>query len=157
VIPIEFSRAATTWRAPAAIGRRCAAIAITLSLSVLAATPGCGGSGEEGTVPAAGIVKFKGKPLEKGTIQFVPATGRSAHGNVEDGKFTLTTYNEGDGAIPGKHQVGIVATKEVAAKKKGAEPESVLILPKNFASPGTSNIEVDIPATGKKDIEININ
>ncbi len=137
---------------------RAAAIVMTLSLTVLAATSGCGGGGDDGpaAVPAAGTIKYKGKPLETGTIQFVPEKGRAAHGTIQDGKFTLTTYTEGDGAVPGKHGVGVVSTKEVAAKKKGAEPQSVYVVPQSYASPGGTNISVDIPPEGKKDIEINI-
>src|SRR4051812_1417517 len=117
-------------------GRR-PSVALTLSLAaaLAAGAAGCGGNaGEVATVPAAGTVNFKGKPLESGTIQLVPENGRTASGTITNGKFTLTTYNEGDGAIPGKHQVAIVSTKEKAPAKKGGEPETVYIVPQSFSS-----------------------
>jgi hypothetical protein len=141
----------------AATRRRCLCVAFSLGATVLTALSGCGGDTDGAkAVPAGGLVKYKGKPLEQGTIQFVPEIGRAAHGTIQDGKFTLTTHKEGDGAIPGKHKVGIVSTKETPSKKKGAEPETVFVVPKSYGQPGGSNISVDIPDGGKTDIEINI-
>jgi hypothetical protein len=64
--------------------------------------------------PAAsvkGTVTFDGKPLRFGSVVFVPTEqGSTAQANLKsDGSFVLTTYQEGDGAVIGRHQVMIVA------------------------------------------------
>jgi hypothetical protein len=77
-----------------------------------AAIWGCGaddGLGER--YPVRGTVSYNGKPLQKGRINFlsVSSTGRSAGGEILDGVYSLTTQDPGDGALPGKYRVSIVA------------------------------------------------
>jgi hypothetical protein len=82
-------------------------------------TLGCGGANEYATVPVSGTVTCNGKPLANGTINFTPMAdqgrsagnrGRVALGSTDkDGKFKLTTYQNDDGAIVGKHTVTISA------------------------------------------------
>ena len=99
---------------------------------------------------------YKGKPLEKGTIQFIPENGRPASGAITNGHFVLTTNVEGDGAAPGIHGVGVTAYEEVPAKKPGQEPTTKSQLPAKYALPADSDIKVEIPASGKKDIQIDL-
>ena len=74
--------------------------------------------------PVSGTVTYKGQPLAKGRINFVPKDGKSrpASGQIKDGSFSsLTTLSEGDGALPGDYVVSI-DTKEIdeaAAKAEG--------------------------------------
>ena len=59
-------------------------------------------------VPVKGIVTFKGKPIGKINVMFVPTDpkGRIAEGNSdESGKFALTTLEPGDGAMMGDYRV----------------------------------------------------
>lgn len=87
--------------------------AVLLSL-VLA---GCGGSNEYETTPVSGVVTCHGKPVANATVNFtpLPAEGRAPgqRGRValgltdKDGRFKLTTYNDDDGAIVGKHTVTV--------------------------------------------------
>lgn len=91
----------------------------------------CSDDGLDKRYPVSGTVTYNGKPLEKGSINFVPDApeGRGALGEIKDGSYTLTTQSPGDGAFPGKYSVTITdlnvdlgaaeaATKELAAKKK---------------------------------------
>ncbi len=118
--------------------------------------PGCGGGGGRGlpTVPAAGSITYQGKPLDKGTVYFLPEKGHPATGTIEGGKFTLTTYKEGDGAIAGKHSVGVTVTEAVPTKD--GDTAEKYVIPQKYADPGSSKISVDIPAGGKQDIVIDI-
>jgi hypothetical protein len=60
------------------------------------------------TVPVKGVVTYQGKPLTGGEISFEPEFGREANGAIQpDGTFVLTTFKEGDGAIPGTHRVAV--------------------------------------------------
>jgi hypothetical protein len=106
-------------------------------------------------VPARGTVTLKGAPLPSGNIQFFPADGRPAGGAIKDGKFSLTTYEGDDGAIPGKHTVTVAAYKDVKVPGQ-TEPQQTLITPEQYASTVTSGISVDIPPTGKTDIQIDL-
>jgi hypothetical protein len=125
-----------------------ALIAVT-SLAFLACV-GCGsrsGSGSvTSTVPVKGKVTYQGKPLTQGTITFEPDDiGREAHGNISaDGSFTLTTYKEGDGAVPGLHRVAVSMTgkgKEVVAKK--------------FLNTSSSKVKVEV-TEGKTDYAVEL-
>jgi hypothetical protein len=115
---------------------------------------GCGGADGPPAVPASGTVTFQGKPISKGGIQFQPEKGRPASGTIADGKFTLSTYKEGDGAIVGKHAVAVSVTEEV--KDKDGDTTVKYLIPQKFANPTTSKITAEVPSGGKTDIAIDV-
>ena len=110
---------------------------------------GCGGS-QSGprvapTLPVHGKVTYQGQPLTGGTIQTEPDRGREASGIIgPDGAFTLTTFKENDGAVPGTHRVAI------SGVYKGR-----VAIPRKFDSYNTSKIEIDVTA-GKTDYAIDL-
>jgi hypothetical protein len=121
-----------------------------------AASSGCGG-GDEGRVPTvrvSGTLTVDGKPVSKGTVHFVPEKGRPATGIVEDGKFTLTTYNDGDGAIPGKNRVSVEVVQEVPTKDGDTTSKSVIAA--KFMNPDDSGIQLEIRPAGYSNLQINI-
>jgi hypothetical protein len=79
-------------------------------LSCLVIT-GCGPSRPE-TAPVSGLVTYAGKPVPVGQIVFRPENGRPAIAAINaNGRYTLTTFKSGDGALLGKHVVTITATR----------------------------------------------
>jgi hypothetical protein len=101
------------------------------------------------------VVLTTGKPLTKGTIYFEPvsAPGLKASGKIQpDGTYSLTTYQEGDGAVEGEHRVYLVlddgqASESRAGQKKG---RSTLLL--QFTDPDSSGIKVHVkPGTNQLD------
>ena len=74
---------------------------------------GCGGDPDLPKLGrVSGTVKYKGQPVTKGLVTFVPAggagaqTGQSATGEIgPDGSFTLSTFENNDGAVLGEHIV----------------------------------------------------
>lgn len=92
-----------------------------LLLSSVLLLVGCGT--ESATVPVSGTVTYNDEPVTQGRVMFVPISqdnpshpGKSAYAEVAaDGTFTLTTYEEGDGAIAGTHRV----TYELGAAPAG--------------------------------------
>ena len=78
---------------------------------------GCGGTNEYETTPVSGVVTCQGKPVANATVNFTPNAeegrpkgqrGRVALGLTDkDGRFTLTTYKDNDGAIVGSHTVTV--------------------------------------------------
>jgi len=65
-------------------------------------------------VPVSGVVEVDGAPLASGAITVVPDRGRAASGTIgKDGRFTLTTFVPGDGAILGRHRVVVIAHQDL--------------------------------------------
>lgn len=127
------------------------AIPTTLTLLALLASGGCGG-GDSGppvgqTVAIKGKITYMGQPLSQGTIQFEPEdSGREANGNIQpDGTFSLTTFREGDGAIPGTHRVAVSGTGD------GGK----VVVPIQFHNPSSSKVEIEVSA-GKTEYAIDL-
>ena len=130
--------------------RRYASLLLThLVLAVLLLLPGCG-PGRPARVPVSGTITIDGRPLEHGFVRFHPKENRAAQGEVgPGGRFTLTTYEPGDGCVLGKHRVSVIAREILgpAAQRWHA--------PKKYMRPGTSDLEVEI--TGPTDdVEISL-
>jgi len=103
-------------------------LVIAWGVAVTVVILGCGDdSGLAQRYKVSGTVKYKGAPVKKGTIAFEPVKpplpeGRHASGFIENGSYTLTTANEGDGALPGEYNVVISSSNlDVAplAQKQG--------------------------------------
>ncbi len=68
-----------------------------------------GGCSQSNTVAVTGTVTLNGKPADQAEVQFTPKEGRMASGVTDnEGKFSLSTFSPGDGAVPGDHKVTIV-------------------------------------------------
>lgn len=61
------------------------------------------------TYSVTGTVTYKGQPVDGATVAFQSADG--SHGSMgvtgSDGKYTLTTFKSGDGAVPGNYSVKV--------------------------------------------------
>jgi hypothetical protein len=71
----------------------------------------CGCSNRLATYPVKGQLKFEdGSVVKFGEIEFYNAEHRiNARGKINrDGSFTVSTFQEGDGAVAGTHQVVIM-------------------------------------------------
>jgi hypothetical protein len=106
------------------------------------------------TVPAEGTVTYKGKPLEKGQVQFLPTEGPAAVGMIEDGKFILGTNGVGNGAPPGKYRVTVFSYTNV--KSKFGETTSKSVIPNRYTNPDSSGLVEEVPDAGKKDFKIEL-
>jgi len=126
---------------------------LTLFLAIPFGVAGCS-SETIPTVPAEGSVTYKGKPLEKGQVQFLPVDGPAAVGSVDNGKFVLGTLEAGNGAPPGHYRVTVMSYQEV--KNRFGETSSKSVIPNKYANPDSSGIVVDVPKEGNKSIEIKL-
>lgn len=90
---------------------------------------GCNGPGVD-MAKVTGKVTVAGAPMADVTVTFVPeAGGRPATGITDSGgNFTLATFSQGDGAIPGKHKVAF-------AVNTSAPPSN---LPGDIAAPAAA-------------------
>jgi hypothetical protein len=114
------------------------------------------GSGGVAKSPAEGTVSFKGQPLATGQVQFQPEAPNapSATGLVENGKFTLGTEVDGDGAPPGKYRVSVFSYKTVQSRY--GETTSQSMIPDRYSKPDSSGLVVEIPPGGNRAIKIEL-
>lgn len=109
---------------------------------------GCG-EGDFTTAPVSGTVTMNGQPVTGGTIMLTPIAtgdskmpGKGAAGRVqEDGSFVLMTYEQGDGAIIGKHSLAYVPPT-VTEGAANATPGTVFKSPYSGAQPKKSEVEI---------------
>jgi hypothetical protein len=90
---------------------------------------GCGSSGNPPVYPVKGKITFEGQPMKGGgAITLFPTGGQvgaQSGGEIkEDGTYELTTYELGDGSIPGDFRVVItqVTVKEPTPVADGSAP-----------------------------------
>jgi hypothetical protein len=84
---------------------------------------GCSDDGLGKRYAVSGTVNYKGQPVSKARISFVPlkGTGPGASGEVVAGKFaSLTTLNPGDGVLPGEYKVTVDQREIDEGKVKAA-------------------------------------
>ena len=133
-----------------------------LSAAILlsAMTVGCGSSSQlKGLVPASGVFRFQGEPLEGVVVVLNPISvstefPRAAFGVTDaSGHFVLRTLQPNDGAYPGEYAV--TATKIVPAPWN-PEVEGINILPPKYESPDTSGITATVGPKGTKDIVVEL-
>lgn len=87
-------------------------------LVILGLVAGCGkgaSSGRKPVYPVTGVVTLSGGPVPGATVTLSPRDGQPvAYGTTDDsGKFKLSTYDTGDGAVPGAY-VALVLKPEAA-------------------------------------------
>jgi len=79
-------------------------------LLVVVAFAGCGSSSNPATYPVTGTVTFEGKPLAGANVGF-SATDENTRGAIgvtdSEGKYSLTTFEQGDGAMAGTFKVTV--------------------------------------------------
>lgn len=88
-------------------------LCVTLAAACALPCVGCGESSDlPPTATVTGTVTYQGQPVANAQITFYPDEGRKpASGTAdEDGAYSLTTFSNGDGAIPGTHKVTVSAT-----------------------------------------------
>jgi hypothetical protein len=92
-------------------------------LTALAMVPLLTGCGRPALAPVKGRVTCRGKPVAEAAVLFSPMpkseggtkSGKAAGGGTDaDGRFVLTTYDRGDGALIGKHRVSVTVDDTVS-------------------------------------------
>jgi hypothetical protein len=123
--------------------KRLRGIAVNLLALLLATAGGCG-DGRPARVPVSGQVLIDSKPLAYGQIQFLPKGARASRGTLdEQGRFTLTCFDNNDGAVPGEHAVVVSGSEQISNTK------SIWHAPKKYTDASTSTITQQI--TGPTD------
>src|SRR5438876_5186896 len=103
---------------------------VSLLLTVGCSNPG---TGRPKVVRASGRVLYNGQPLEGAHVTFTNTTAkRSAYGQTDaDGKFTLTTFEPNDGAVPGKQQISVSKVKMIGQLDPSVDRTTLAAAPKS--------------------------
>jgi len=138
---------------------------------------GCGESGDgdrADRVAVTGTVTYNGTPVEGATVAFVPqgADTAGATGRTDaSGRYELTTFEPGDGAVPGSYKVKIAKTVvagvpqgdvEVDLDASGAEdeaPEAAEVeqsLPDKYQNEETSGLTAEVTADGDNEFSFEL-
>lgn len=134
-----------------------------LLIAVVSTTAGCWSDNGLGMVKVSGTITFDGgPPPADGRVGFSPIepapglpsrTGRATFS--EDGRFVVTSFDEGDGLVPGRYGVKVVCLSgrlgetmsqaqidKISHVPSGFKPEELVI------EPGSRSItyDIDVPA-----------
>lgn len=114
---------------------------------------GCGGGIKQfDTVKVSGTVYLDGEPHGPATLMLYPVEGMSptVTGAVAaDGTYTLTTYNDGDGAPPGDYSASL--TSGSAGDGDMTDPAVAMAA---MSGPLGEPISITIPAGGSDNLEM---
>jgi hypothetical protein len=113
-------------------------------VAIAAACTSCSRDNRVPVFPVTGQVLFAGKPATRALLVFHPVVENSLRplGTVdEDGSFTLTTYEQGDGAPAGEYTV-TVEWRRLATVDDDQRPPNKL--PARYSNSKSSGIAVRV-------------
>jgi len=114
---------------------------VLMLLCVLTFSAGCG-HGLDYTAKVAGTVTVNGQPAKAFNIIFHPAQGRPATGITDDqGRFSLTTFDPGDGAVLGEHVVTVTDSFPQGPPAMGRITANMTRVPLQYSSVETSPLK----------------
>lgn len=126
-----------------------------LAAALLVGAAGCGVDGTALT-PVRGKVYYRGVPLSRGTVVFIPDENRGNRGPLAraeiqpDGSYVLRSGEEA-GAVPGWHRVTVVAVDD-GSYATGPRP----LLPSKYSDPGQSELSCQVEAGKENGIDLRL-
>ena len=125
-------------------------------LAILSTITGCGGPKMPDVVPVTGTVTMGGKPVEGATVTFMAKGAPRVSSGTTDaqGKFSLSTYEPNDGAIPGENSITVTKFVKAADDAPDAQPKNEL--PSKFASVMTSGLKREVKEGEANDFTIDL-
>lgn len=128
---------------------------------------GCGGNddGRPRRYPLTGVVTLGGEPVEGATVMFVAVDGKGGAAGRTDaqGRYAATTFNPGDGAVPGEYLVTVSKYEMPSEFPDEAEdspgqdqehlPPPTNLVPAKYADVQTSGLTVSV-VEGKNSFDI---
>jgi hypothetical protein len=119
---------------------------------------GCSGVKTPPVGQVGGIVTLDGQPLTKGQVQFLPDSSKGTKGRMAvgligtDGRFALTAFKPGDGALVGFHKVVIICEEDMPAfDPKSPPPPPKSLIPIRYTDAKTSGLTAEVKAAAKND------
>jgi hypothetical protein len=128
-----------------------------MAAAFMALVTGCSRSRLPPVAKATGVVRLNGSPVAGALVRFIPDTTKGPDGRMStgttgtDGRFVLSCFQEGDGALVGFHRVAIVAQPRVEITGSPDAPIERLVraaaVPARYADERTSGLAAEV-ATG---------
>jgi len=120
--------------------RTVAAAGVTLLLSCAPSHPPVG--------VVTGKITCKGKPVNYGSVMFVPAQGgTAATASVEpDGTYRLSTFGTGDGALVGEHKVVVEVFRIIPRPGNRDGDDAVPVAHKKYYRESTTPLRATVQA-----------
>ena len=150
-------------------------VRLGIGLWTIVLLAGCSSDGKPQPVPVSGTVLYKGQPVPGAQVVFLSkGTSPAAVGNTDDGgNFSLSTYDEEDGAVPGDYSVTVVkmqgsagadpnapfdpvADMEAAARNTAPPPPAKSLLPTKYGAAATSGLQFTVAASGSNQFKIEL-
>jgi len=117
------------------------------------------GCGESQTIKVTGTVTLNGQPAENVEVTFLPQTGRPATGVTDSaGKFELSTFKPGDGAMPGDQTVTLgeyYPPGKPPPMPRGNEPLKSRF-PPTYGDTVNSPLKAKVERGGKNDFQFDV-
>lgn len=151
-----------------------------LALCLFVFSMGCSKGDRPDIAKASGIVTLDGNPVEGATVTFEPVNGgRPCFGTTDpEGRFAITSYEEGDGAPVGEHFVSVIkisgpgaaaptpdsamSLSEIAPpgadKDKAEDPdkETIYLVPRKYINAKTSGLKITVPDGGSTTLDLKL-
>ncbi len=138
-----------------------------LPAALLLCLSGCTAGDGSKPVRAGGVVVYNGNSLPDAEVVFAPeGQDRVASATTDrNGRFRLSTFHPGDGALPGRHRVAIIARGPAKEPPPGS-PAS--LMPEDYAIPGdpliptryfeaaTSGLTAEVSRRGRNDFRFEL-
>lgn len=151
-----------------------ASVLATFAFSGCGGGDGAGAANRESTYPASGVVLYNDQPVEGAIVVLECLTpgqpGATARTDAK-GKFTLTTYKAGDGAVAGKFVASVTKTTmegedpsyaDIESPNYGKEPPPAALgklkhhIPEKYKKTDSSQLGAEITSAGNKDIKLEL-
>ena len=139
----------------------CQAISSCLLILGIAAFAGCSNASagkwqknRPAVYKATGVVEYEGEPVGGATVLYYNGD-QTAHATTDArGNYTMTTFDEKDGAVAGTHKVSIRKAAAEKGKDRSAEREPPKsppkeLIPVKYGKPETSNLTAEVTPGGK--------
>lgn len=122
---------------------------------LLVLVAGCTDTPPVGAV--SGKITVKGKPVEYGSVMFVPAAGTVGSGTIQpDGTYTLTTFRRNDGALVGDHKVVVEAYTITKSRDPGVDDTANPAAHKKYYNVATTPLTATVrPGDNALDFDLN--
>jgi hypothetical protein len=142
---------------------------VALLALAVAAAGGCSAGQAPGPkpVPVHGLIRYNGKLLDGAHVIFTNTeAGISAEGVTDaHGKFSLTTFQPNDGAVPGHYHVTVTKAQEPTRHgaanappvfRPGGAPHPRWLIPQKYSSLKTSGLTADVNEAGNDEIVVEL-
>lgn len=130
---------------------------VSLVAAALFLTAGCAGEGSSKTrnekmSKVSGVVTYKGKPVDAGTVSFSnPMNGFSASGEIAlAGKFVITLIPVGD------YRVSVLPPAPKEAVEEATLTKPVTTIPVKYQNAATSGLQASVPPEGLSDLKLEL-